>query len=87
MNILIFISSFISFVLSQSQNGTFGQCGTLPGDKFTHLDDAERPFCFKFKNAITPSGDPWVMYYYFGSRVDKYTLVQLQGCMYNIFVK
>ena len=77
-NIIISLSVLISIVISQSSE-IYGLCGTSPNDKFTFIDDAENPFCFKFKNALT--SDPWYQYYYFGTRVDTYTLVTLQGCM------
>lgn len=79
-NIFIFILTFIPFALSQG-DAPYGLCGTLPGDSFTFIEDAEKPFCFKFKNAKTSQPDSTYLYYYFGTRVDTYTLVSLQGCM------
>lgn len=77
---------FLGFItLTQCQisgtpgDGLYGWCGTKPDDTFTFLDDAERPFCFKFMGANSDSDTPYY-YYYFGTRVDVYTLVTLQAC-------
>jgi len=65
-----------------------GNCTTLSTDKFTFLDMAKRPFCFKFNNGVTgplgPPPDGYGMYkgtvfYYFGTQVDQYSLIQLQN--------
>ena len=66
--------------LIMSEQPNYGWCGTRPTDTFTFLEDAERPFCLKFKNAVTEDGDPHIVYYYFGTRVDRYTYVTLQHC-------
>ena len=74
--------------LVASGDDPYGYCGTSASDTFTFLDDAEIPFCFKFKNGkvsdpgtIYQEGAKDTFYYYMGVRVDKYTLIQIQGCM------
>ena len=83
-SIFIFLSTLISFSLSQGDD-PYGFCGTQPTDTFTFIEDAEKPFCFKFKNAVSSHPNNY-LYYYFGTRVDTYTLVSLQGCMLYKYV-
>eukprot|EP00483_Globobulimina_turgida_P001596 UN01598 len=77
--ILTLLSISISLVLIQcADEEIYGYCGTQLADTFTFLDDGKRPFCFKFKNAATGSA-PYTNFYYFGTRVDLYTLVTISG--------
>eukprot|EP01083_Nonionella_stella_P197937 727253_1 len=85
--ILLSLILFHLISLTLSQNSTnspqqeeviYGHCGTQFTDEFVFLDDGKRPFCFKFKNAAT-GGEPYTSFYYFGTRVDIYTLVTVSG--------
>lgn len=58
---------------------SFGWCGTSPLDSFAFLDDSEMPFCFKFNNAAIAQDPPYPVFFYFGTRVDIFELVSLQG--------
>eukprot|EP00483_Globobulimina_turgida_P005123 UN05133 len=78
----ISISISLVFILLHAEDlDSYGWCGTQSGDTFRYLDDGLRPFCFKFKNAATGPGGPYpyTTYFYFGTRVDLYTLVTVSG--------
>ena len=64
---------------TQSQDAVAGNCTTSTTHKFTFLDMAKKPFCFKFSNADTGSL-PYTYFYFFGTQVDQYSLVQLDDC-------
>eukprot|EP00484_Ammonia_sp_Unknown_P028275 CAMPEP_0197027052 /NCGR_PEP_ID=MMETSP1384-20130603/7042_1 /TAXON_ID=29189 /ORGANISM="Ammonia sp." /LENGTH=238 /DNA_ID=CAMNT_0042455843 /DNA_START=39 /DNA_END=755 /DNA_ORIENTATION=+ len=71
--LITLVAIFVPSVLSQ----LYGSCGTSAADSFTHNTDSV-PFCFKFQNAYNPSNNG-LMFYYFATNVDTYTLVTLQG--------
>lgn len=82
MRPLLALVSLAFILVCVTCDDNIGTCGTQPGWTYQFLDDAESPFCFKFTNAATGS-EPYTYFYYFGTRVDTYTLVQLQGSNLN----
>jgi len=61
---------------SSAQSDSIGNCSTRSTDRFTFLDMAKVPFCFKFNGASTGS-EPYSYFFYFGTQVDQYSLIQL----------
>ena len=85
--LIFFISCiYLYYIVSAEEEVLYGLCGTDPDDTFTYGDDAENPFCFKFKHAYTGEDNDWLLFYYFGTRVDEYTYVALHGCMCALYM-